>query len=205
MAGDIVYPYKENLYINLSNRCPARCCFCIKYKWDYRFRGYNLKLSSEPTAEEVIKLLQTKFPPHKYKEVVFCGYGEPFLRLETLKRIAQWLKKKNSKVRVDTIGYANLIYKRNILPEIKNLFDAISISLNAENEEKYLTLCRPKYGKGTYPAVLDFISQCKKYIPHVMVTAIVMPGIDLDKCSKIADSLGVEFRSRPYLTKYEEK
>ncbi len=205
MAGDIVYPYKENLYINLTNRCPARCCFCIKYKWGYRFRGYNLKLSSEPTAEEVIKLLQTKFLPHKYKEVVFCGYGEPFLRLETLKRIAQWLKKKKSKVRVDTIGYANLIYKRNILPEIKKLFDAISISLNAENEEKYLTLCRPKYGKGTYPAVLDFIFQCKKYLPHVVVTAIAMPGIDLDKCSKIADSLGVEFRSRPYLTKYEEK
>lgn len=205
MKNSVLYPYQENLYINLTNRCPARCCFCIKYKWSYRFRGHNLKLSSEPSASEIIKLL--KETPHleKYKEIVFCGYGEPFLRLETLKRIAQWLKKKNSKVRVDTIGYANLIYKRNILPEIKNLFDAISISLNAENEEKYLTLCRPKYGKGTYPAVLDFISQCKKYIPHVVVTAIAMPGIDLDKCSKIADSLGVEFRSRPYLTKYEEK
>lgn len=207
MKNSVLYPYQENLYINLTNRCPARCCFCIKYKWSYRFRGHNLKLSSEPSASEIIKLL--KETPHleKYKEVVFCGYGEPFLRLETMKRVAEWLKKNKNKVyiRVDTIGYANLIYKRNVLPEIKNLVDAISVSLNAENEEKYLSLCQPKYGPGTYSAVLDFIAQCKKYIPRVTVTAVAMSGVDLKKCSEIAQSLGADFRSRPCLVKYEEK
>ncbi len=167
MKESIVYPYKGNLYINLTNRCPARCCFCIKYKWGYQFRGYNLKLSHEPTAREIIKLLTTTYLPERYKEIVFCGYGEPFLRLNTLREVASWLKKNNSRVRIDTIGYANLIYKRNILPTLKGLIDAISISLNAENEEKYLSLCRPKYGKGTYPAVIDFIRECKKYIPEV--------------------------------------
>jgi len=205
MKNPIVYVYKENLYLNLTNRCPARCTFCIKYKWRYRFRGYNLKLSSEPSAEEIIQVLKSKPPLNKYKEIVFCGYGEPFMRLGTLKRVAEWLKKKKAKVRVDTIGYANLIYGRNILPEIKDLLDAIFISLNAENEEKYLLLCRPKYGKGTYQAVLDFTRECKKYIPEVLLTVVAMPGVDLDKCRKIAENLEVGFRLRPYLDRYEDK
>lgn len=208
MKNSITYPYKGNLYINLTNRCPARCTFCIKYKWHYRYRGHNLKLFSEPSADEVIRALKVKFPLSKYKEIVFCGYGEPFMRLETLKRVAQWLKKDKSaswRIRVDTIGYANLIYGRNILPEIKGLLDAISISLNAENEDKYLLLCRPKYGKGTYPAVLDFARECKEYIPQVILTAVEIPGINFDKCRKIAENLGVLFRSRPYLDRYEEK
>jgi len=205
MKNSIVYPYQDNLYINLTNHCPARCTFCIKYKWRYRFRGCNLKLSSVPSAEEVIQALKEKAPLKKYKEIVFCGYGEPFMRLETLKTVARWLKKNRATVRVDTIGYANLIYRRNILPEIKGLLDAISVSLNAENEEKYLLLCRPKYGRGTYQAVLDFANQCKKYIPQVTLTAVAMPRINLDKCREIAENLGVGFRIRPYLEKYEDK
>lgn len=205
MKNSIVYTYKGNLYINLTNRCPTRCTFCIKYKWHYRYRGSSLKLSSEPSAGEIIQALKDKFPLNKYKEIVFCGYGEPFMRLETLKTVAHWLKKNKAKVRVDTIGVANLTYGRNILPELKGLLDAISISLNAENEEKYLLLCRPKYGRGTYQAVLDFVRECKKYIPQVILTAVAMPGINLDKCRKIAENLEVGFRARPYLDGYEDK
>lgn len=205
MESLIVYPYKDNLYINLTNRCPTRCTFCVKYKWHNRYRGYNLKLLSEPSANKVIQEIKSKFPLEKYKEIVFCGYGEPFMRLETLETVARWLKKNKVKVRVDTIGLANLIYGRNILPEIKGLFDAISISLNAENEKKYLLLCRPKYGKGTYQAVLDFARECKKYIPQVTLTAVTLPGVDLDRCRKIAEKLGVGFRVRPYLDRDENK
>ncbi len=210
MKSSFVYSYQDNLYVNLTNRCPARCVFCVKNKWSYRYRGYNLKLLSEPSADDVIRALKARFPLSQYKEIVFCGYGEPFIRLGTLKRVAEWLKKdglitSHPKIRVDTIGYAKLIYQRNILPEIKGLFDAISISLNAENEDKYLLLCRPRYGKGTYSAILDFARECKKYIPRVTLTAVEVPGIDLDKCKEIAGKLGVLFRSRPYLDRYEDK
>jgi len=198
--SSIAYKYGKSLYINMTNRCTASCTFCIKNKWAGKFRGNNLRLKKEPTTEQVIREIKN---PKKYSEIVFCGYGEPLLRLEELKIIAAWIKSKGGKVRVNTSGHANLVYKRDITPELEGLVDAVSISLNAANPSDYRKLHRPAFGLKSYKAVLNFAGKCKKHIKEVTLTCITLPGTDTAGCAKIAEKLGVNFRLRPYLDSYE--
>jgi TatD DNase family protein len=130
--------------------------------------------------------------------VVFCGFGEPLIRLDLVKEIAKGLKSRGMTVRIDTNGHGNLIHKRNILPELKGLVDSMSISLNAENEEKYFNICHPSFGKETYLKVIEFIKEAKKYIPEVNVSVVGLPGVDIEKCKSIARELGAGFRLREY-------
>lgn len=197
---NITYKYKNSLYINLTNRCTNVCTFCIKNKWKGKFRGHDLKLKIEPTAKQVIREIKD---PTKYDEIIFCGYGEPFIRLDTLKEIASWVKANGGMVRVNTSGHGNLINKRNILPELKGLVDAVSISLNAPNSKVYVKLHKPKFGAAAYKGVLDFAKKSSKYIPDVTLTCIEFPGANMALCRKIAKELGVKFRVRPYLEGYE--
>lgn len=196
----ITYVYNGNLYINLTNRCTSACVFCIKNKWKGKFRGHDLKLAAEPAAEDVIREIKD---PKKYGEVIFCGYGEPFMRLDILIEVAAWIKKQGGRVRVNTSGHANLIHGRNIIPELVGLVDAVSISLNASDAKEYVKLHKPKHGEKAYQAVLDFAAECVKHIPDTTVTCIEFPGENLAKCKRIAESLGVKFRTRPYLENYE--
>ena len=205
-----VYQYKNNLYINLTNRCTAGCLYCIKNSWQGLFRGSNLLIAHEPSVQDVLDAINAY--PGTYPEITFCGYGEPFIRLDEVKEIAQLLKYKGYAIRVNTSGHANLIHKRNIVPELKGLVDTISVSLNAENPEQYVLFHKPVFGLQTFDAILDFIRECKKYIPQVVITTSDLPenwkpgmkGISTDVCRAIARKLGVEFRVRPYLDAYED-
>jgi len=136
--------------------------------------------------------------PRSFAEVVFCGYGEPLIRLDTVKTVAGWLKQQGASVRVNTNGLASLWHGRNILPELKGLVDAISISLNAENAEKYQRICHPQLGEESYSALLEFIKESKKYIPKVQVTVVAVSEIDIESCRKIAEDLDVQFKVRNY-------
>lgn len=192
--GKIAYPIRNSLYLNITNRCTNECTFCVRYKTDF-VKGHNLRLQKEPELEEILNELKDA---EKYKEVVFCGFGEPLIRLDLVKQICENLKTRDVSVRIDTNGHGNLIHKRNILPELKGLVDSISISLNVENEEKYFNICRPSFGKETYTKVIEFIKEAKKYIPEVNVSVVNMPEIDIEKCKTIARELGVGFRLRGY-------
>jgi TatD DNase family protein len=193
--GKIVYPIRNSLYLNLTNRCSNLCTFCAK-KASYVVKGHDLELSREPSAEE---LVQAVGDPQRYKEIVFCGFGEPLLRLETVKTVAAELKKKGARVRIDTDGQANLVYGRNILPELKGLVDAVSVSLNAESPEKYQRLCRSPFGEESFHGILDFIREAKKVIPEVVATIVEMPGVDVEACRRLAEEeLGVKFKRRAY-------
>jgi TatD DNase family protein len=192
--GMITYPIRNSLYLNITNRCTAACTFCVRYHTDF-VKGHNLRLGEEPTAEE---LLSEIGDPKRYTEIVFCGYGEPLLRLDVVKAVAAEVKKRGGKVRIDTNGHANLIHKRNVLPELAGLVDAVSVSLNAQNAELYTKISQPKFGIETYEAVKDFIREAKKYIPDVAVTVVSLPEVDIEACRKIADELGVKLRVREY-------
>jgi len=193
--GKIVYPIRNSLYLNLTNRCSNLCTFCAK-KASYVVKGHDLELSREPSAEE---LVQAVGDPQRYQEIVFCGFGEPLLRLETVKTVAAELKKKGARVRIDTDGQANLVYGRNILPELKGLVDAVSVSLNAESPEKYQRLCRSPFGEESFHGILDFIREAKKVIPEVVATIVQMPGVDVEACRRLAEEeLGVKFKRRAY-------
>jgi TatD DNase family protein len=192
--GRITYPIRNSLYLNITNRCTAACTFCVRYHTDF-VKGHNLRLAEEPTADQLIKEIGD---PKRYAEIVFCGYGEPLLRLDVLKVVAAEVKRQGGRVRIDTNGHANLIHKRNILPELKGLVDAASVSLNAQNAELYNKISQPKFGIETYSAVKEFIREAKKYIPDVTATVVSLPEVDVDACRKIAGELGVKFRVREY-------
>jgi TatD DNase family protein len=193
--GKISYPIRNSLYLNLTNRCSNVCTFCAKNA-SFMVKGHDLELDREPTAEE---LLQAVGDPGKYDEIVFCGFGEPLLRLDTVKAVASELKQKGAKIRIDTDGQANLVYGRNILPELKGLVDAVSVSLNAENASQYNRLCRSPFGEKGFEGVLHFIREAKKIIPEVVATVINMPGINVEACRRLAEEeLGVKFKRRVY-------
>lgn len=192
--GMIAYPIRNSLYLNITNRCTAACTFCVRYHTDF-VKGHNLRLGKEPTAEE---LLTEIGDPKRYAEIVFCGYGEPLLRLDVVKAVATEVKKRGGKVRIDTNGHANLIHKRNVVPELAGLVDAVSVSLNAQNAELYSKITQPSFGIETYESVKDFIREAKKCIPDVTVTIVSLPEVDIDACRGIAEGLGAKLRVREY-------
>jgi len=189
--GEIVYKIRDNLYLNITNRCTNECSFCIRFHSDY-VKGHNLRLSEEPTEEELKDAIGD---PSQYREVVFCGYGEPLLRIDLVKSVAAWIKQNKGRVRINTNGHGNLIHGRNILPELKGIVDSISISLDAHDEETYNKICRPSF-KNAFREILSFIKEAGKYIPEVKITVVTLEGVDVEKCRKIAEDLGVGFRVR---------
>lgn len=192
--AEVAYKIRNSLYLNITNRCTNSCPFCPKFK-DYMVKGHYLELKEEPGTGEIIRAIGD---PSIYEEVVFCGFGEPLLRLEVLIELSRWLKEKGSKVRINTDGLANAVHKRNILPELEGLVDSISVSLNADNSELYGKLCRPPF-EGAYNALKQFILEAKKYIPDVTASIVELPNVNVEKCRQIAEQeLGVKFRLRPY-------
>jgi len=131
-----------------------------------------------------------------FDEIVFCGFGEPLMRLEEVVGVAKALKKKGLRIRINTNGHANLIAGSKVVEKFRGIIDAVSISLNAQDWETYNKLCKPRFGKETYQAVIDFIKDCKEVIPSVTVTAVDMQGVDMERCKAIAEELGVSFRAR---------
>jgi len=189
--GEIAYKIRDSLYLNITNRCTNRCSFCVRFHTDY-VKGHNLRLSEEPSED---RLREAIGDPSQYREVVFCGYGEPLLRLDLVKGLAKWIKDRGGRVRINTNGHGNVIHRRNILPELKGIVDSISISLDAHDEETYNRVCAPAF-KNAFQEVISFIREARAYIPDVQVTVVDLEGVDIDRCQKIADELGVKLRVR---------
>ena len=193
-SGKIAYRIRDSLYLNLTNRCSNACTFCAKFK-EFVVKGHALKLDHEPDFVEVIRAIGD---PTRYKEVVFCGYGEPLLRLELVKEVATWLHQRGVKVRINSDGQANLVHGRDILPELAGLVDTLSVSLNAADAEAYQRICHSPYGEQAYEGVKDFLRRAPAHIPEVIATAVTLPGIDVAACRAVAKELGVNFREREY-------
>ena len=190
----IAYVIRNSLYLNVTNRCTNHCSFCAKFK-NFTVKGHQLCLEREPSVDEVMAAIGD---PSAYDEVVFCGYGEPLLRLDLVKKVAGFLKQQKITVRINTDGQANLVHGRNILPELAGLVDSISVSLNAPDAETYQKICCSEFGEQGYAALKEFLVEAKRHIPSVTATAVTLPGLDIDACRKVADELQVEFRERIY-------
>lgn len=188
----LTYRIDDRLYINLCNRCTLVCQFCPKTHDDWQLHEYNLALPKSPSVESI---LQDIGDPEQYSEIVFCGYGEPTLRLKALIKIAKVLRESNTPVRVNSDGLANLVHQRNVLPELEGLVNAWSISLSAQNEEVYIKHCQPTLDNA-YHHVQEFIGLASVKF-QVTATAINgLEGVDIEACRMIATSLGAEFRER---------
>jgi TatD DNase family protein len=193
-AARIAYRIRNSLYLNITNRCSNHCSFCAKFE-DFTVKGHFLRLDHEPDAAEVLAAIGD---PTGYEEVVFCGYGEPLLRLDLIREVAAALKKKGCRIRINTDGQANLVYGRNILPELEGLVDSLSVSLNAADTETYERLCNTPYGAAGFHGVCEFLKEAPRHIPEVTATAVTVPGLDVAAVKTLAESLGVKFREREY-------
>lgn len=197
--GDVLYDYASGLYVNLTNRCPCRCEFCIRDMVDSLGDADSLWLKREPTVEEVKEMLG-QWKLSNYTELVFCGYGEPMERLEDVLQLCRYVKETTHlKTRINTNGLSDLLHGRRTAPELSGLVDAISISLNAASAEKYDRLCHPKFGLEAWPAILRFTEEVKQYVPDVTMSVVggTIPEQDVDICRQIAQTkLGVKFRVR---------
>lgn len=209
MANILVYLLDGKIYINLTNRCTNDCIFCLRKDKD-DVVGQTLWLDNEnSTAKDVIKQFELKknelinVHHSPFTEVIFCGYGEPMLKFDVLKQVAEYIKKQypETKIRVNTNGHANYVYKKNIVPECKGLIDEFSVSLNGATKEEYNELSQPKFDQA-YEEVKKFIKACSD--ENISVVASIVEGykgkhLNLNKCEKIANELGAKFRVREWI------
>lgn len=196
----ILYRVHHNLYVNMTNKCPCACTFCLRQTRDEMEGSGSLWLKREPSVEEIKKEFE-KFDLSQFEEVVFCGFGEPTDRFDDLIQVAAFVKQTYGKpIRINTNGLGNLINNRNIAPDMKNIIDTISISLNTPNAEKYLELTRSKFGQISFQAMLNFAGEAKKYVPNVVLSTVAttLTKEEEAQCSSICRNLGVTYRIRPW-------
>ena len=196
----ITYRGRNSIYVNITNRCPCACVFCLRHNKDHVFNADSLWLEREPTVKEICDSIDS-WDLTKYDEVVFCGYGEPTERLDDLLQVASHIKSKGkTKVRINTNGLADLICGEKTAHKLKGLIDTVSISLNATNREEYFELVRPKFGIDSYDAMLSFAKDCTECVPEVVMTVVdvVTSKEQQDLSRKICESIGATLRVRPY-------
>lgn len=198
LSGDLT---GKNIYVNMTNKCPCNCVFCLRHT-KKQLEGNTLWLKEgEPSVEEVLDLF-ADYDLSVIGEVVFCGFGEPLERLYDVCKVIDSLKitYPDLRVRLNTIGLANLIYEKDVTPELEGRFDTVSISLNAPEAQEFLNLTRSRYGIQSYEAIKNFAVLAKRYVPKVVMTVVekVMPEEKIEQCRQICEELGVILRVRPF-------
>lgn len=196
----IVYQVHNGLYVNLTNRCPCACTFCLRQTRDTMGESGGLWLEHEPSYEEAVAAFQS-FDVPSFDEVVFCGFGEPTERLDLLLRVAKYVKETyGSKTRINTNGLGDLIWGESIAPRLEGLIDTVSISLNTPNPQRYFELTRSKFGIGSFDAMLKFAESCTKYVPHVVMTTVdtTITAEEEEQCRAICQRIGAHYRIRPW-------
>lgn len=202
MTNNYVYEFGDSLYLNITNRCPNNCEFCIRNIKD-GVSGSDLWLLKEPTFQELVDDI-SMYDLKKYKEVVFCGFGEPTCNLSMISQIAPYLKKKGCKIRINTNGLANLINKRDDVAKlIAPYIDSVSISLNASNAQVYQEICRSKFGEDAFYAMLKFAKDCVDAGIDTTMSVVDFIGEEEEEaCRKLALEAGAHFKVRE--TIYED-
>lgn len=204
-ADTYAYRVGDGIYLNLTNRCTNRCTFCIRNNGDGAYGSDSLWLNHEPSAEEVLAAVQDLLGEGgTCKEFVFCGYGEPTMRMDVLLQVAAKLKATYSlPIRLNTNGQAMLYGAADSIPRFAGLLDCVSVSLNAPDAADYVALCKPEAGEKAFDAMLAFTEECTKYVPNVVMTVV---GETLDKyrltlCHAVARRCGATLRVRTYIGK----
>ena len=196
----ILYQVHDNLYVNMTNRCPCACTFCLRQNRDEMEHSGSLWLEREPSAEEV-KAAFADWDMDRFREVVFCGFGEPTERIDDVLEVAAFVKAHyNKTIRINTNGLGSLIHGRDIAPSFAGKIDIVSISLNTPNAEEYNKLTRSKFGIAAYQGMLDFAREVKRYVSQVVMTTVetTITKEEEAQCRAICEELGVTYRIRPF-------
>ncbi len=194
-AGPPTYVIRNSLYVNVTNACDAKCTFCPRTHDEFEVKGYDLRRAKDPTVEEILAAIGD---PTRYDELVFCGFGEPTLRLETVKAVAAWAQERGVRTRLNTNGHADLIHKRPTAGELVGLIDVVSVSLNAQDRETFERHCPSAFSPDGFTPMLDWIRAARDAGLNVVCTAVEgLEGVDMEACRRLAeDELGVTWRGR---------
>ena len=202
----VTYEVEGALYVNITNACTNRCDFCIRNNADGAYGSDSLWLAKEPSKSEIIASIINS-NPESYREIVFCGYGEPTARLKVMLEVAKAVKESypDIKIRVNTNGQSDLIHGKRTAPMYAGVIDAVSISLNAPTAEGYDAICHSVYGKGAFDAIISFAKDVKEYVPKVAFSVVgdFLSPEDVEACRSIAKEVGVDIRVRDYISKEE--
>ena len=193
----IFYPIGDSLYVNLTNKCPCRCVFCVREEHETVGNNNSLWLDHDPSMEEIKADLE-RFNLDEYKEIVFCGFGEPMMRMDDLIETAKYIKSKaDIKTRINTNGLGDLIHEKNTAECIKDCIDSVSISLNAPDKESYCRVTRPKFGEQSFEAMLKFAEECRDCGINIAFSVVdEITTEEIEKSKELAESLGVKLRVR---------
>ena len=197
----ITYIVDSALYVNVTNRCTNNCEFCIRKNGDGAYGSDSLWLEREPTEEEILASIFER-NLCSFSEIVFCGYGEPSIRLDVCRSVALKIKERAEiPIRMNTNGHSTLYHGYDTAPMYKDAFDCVSISLNTPSKERYDEICKP-LKSGAYTAMLDFASTVKKYVPTVILSVVrdFLTEDELDECKQISNNLGVTLKVRDYIS-----
>ena len=195
-AGAIAYRGGDAVYLNLTNRCSCACEFCLR-EWTEGVFGENLVLDHEPDIPRVTQAIELAFLEGPADEVVFCGFGEPTMRLDVVLAVTEWLRLRRIRVRLDTNGHGQLLNPDVDVPAALAAagMSAVTVSLNAADPEAYDLICRPLFSKA-HRAVIRFAELCLQHGMETTLTAVAYPDADLPGCEAIAAALGTGFRTR---------
>lgn len=194
-APNTIYTYQlgESLYINITNRCDSNCTFC-KRKTNPIIDRYNLKMNKEEEPDAGVFISEIG-DPKRFKEIVFCGFGEPTVRWNVVREVARYVKEHGGRTRLDTNGHGNFINKRNIIPEMKNIIDVVSISLNTFDPRQYSEIMQVE--TRLFNEMISFAKTSKAYVEKVIMTVVDIDKIDIEKARQIVEQkIGAEFRVR---------
>lgn len=198
----VYYEVDGALYVNLTNRCNNNCSFCIRKNGDGAYGSDPLWLEREPTEDEALAMLKDE-KLDNYRELVFCGYGEPSIRLDLCRKIAKAVKniRPDMPIRINTNGMSDLFFGRNTAEEYRGVFDTVSISLNAPTAEKYDGMCHPVYHLSAFHAILAFAKNVKNCVQNTVFTVVgdYLSDDEIAACRTIADDLGIPLRVRTYI------
>ena len=201
-AMTVTYEVENGLYVNMTNRCSNACTFCIRNNGNGAYGSDSLWLEREPTASEVLESVFSR-DLTKYKEIVFCGYGEPTYRLEDARTIALKIKEKHPdiRIRMNTNGQSDLIHGRKTASLFEGAFDSVGISLNTPSASEYVKLCQPIFGEKAFDCLLDFAKELKAYVPEVLLSVVrqTLTDEELLACERIAEDAGVLLKIREYI------
>ena len=195
-AGAIAYRGGDAIYLNITNRCSCACEFCLR-EWAEGVFGESLVLDHEPEIEDVTRAIELEFLDGAADEVVFCGFGEPTIRLDVVLAVTEWLRLRRIRARLDTNGHGQLLNPETDVPAALAAagLSAVTVSLNAAAPEAYDLVCRPLFSKA-HRAVIRFAEQCLQHGMETTLTAVAYPDADLTGCEAIATALGADFRAR---------
>ncbi len=195
----IAYGLKTSVYINVTGSCTNCCVFCSRLRTENYLYGYNLNLISDPTVAEMVDAANAVLADGNYDEIVFCGYGEPTARMKDIAAAARELKRHGLPMRLNTNGQGNMINRRDIVPELAELFERVSVSLNAPDAGTYVMICRPDAGEKAFAAVVDFIGRAASSEMECAVSALDYPEVDMEATRRLVESIpGARFRARKY-------